>query len=43
LNRADVAHHPFYFAPYSSGGYLSSLEPTPGDEEQATAELSKSA
>jgi capsular exopolysaccharide synthesis family protein len=43
LNRADVAHHPFYFAPYSSGGYLSSLEPTPGDEEQATAELSRSA
>jgi succinoglycan biosynthesis transport protein ExoP len=37
LNRAQIERHAFYFAPYSSGGYLSSLEAPAGDRGQAAA------
>jgi succinoglycan biosynthesis transport protein ExoP len=37
LNRADVSHHPFYFAPYLSGDYLGSLKEPTGDPIPATS------
>ena len=37
LNRAQIERHSFYFAPYSSGGYLSSLKTPAGERGQAAA------
>ncbi len=35
LNRADIAHHPFYFEPYSSTDYFDSLETTSVDRARS--------
>jgi succinoglycan biosynthesis transport protein ExoP len=37
LNRAQVERHAFYFAPYSSGGYVGSLKTPAGDRGQAAS------
>ena len=37
LNRAQIERHSFYFAPYASGGYVTSVKKPAGDRGQAAA------
>ncbi len=37
LNRADLEHHPYYFAPYLRGEYLKALERTAGNRQAAAS------